>query len=127
MRLAGAATRMAAGGVVGVALLLQLLLVPPLMLRMASSIAPSLWPMSLCAATNTSGPTQFPEQPLPPHHHDMCPLCQSHPVPLGLVVAAVILICLIGRWVLAVWPRRCGHRPAVQFRPYSPRAPPVFG
>jgi len=116
-----AAMRFVTSFAVSVAVLLQLWLMPPLMLRMASGLAP----FTLCSSDIASSPSRPPGLPVSPHRHDICPLCQSHPAPLGLVLTVTVLIDPAQYWTPAPWSRLASLRPVAAFRLYSPRAPPV--
>jgi hypothetical protein len=121
--------RAAAALVAAFAILMQLMLAPPLLLRMAADAA---W----LAAIPTShagvapGPVADagePGQPaLPAHDHAHCVLCQSHLVPL-LAVAVALPLIVAACWRLATqaagaaMPR--GRR---RFESYASRAPPAL-
>jgi hypothetical protein len=130
MATAGAALRVGAAVVVAAALLLQLLVTPPLAMRMLSGLAQGAWPSVLCTSdgpARTGAPAREPQLPGSPHHHDTCLLCQGQPVALGLIAVAVIALAAAGGWRRAEWTWRMVAAPPLLFGTYRPRAPPAFG
>jgi hypothetical protein len=86
-----------------VALLVQMLLAPPLAMRMLSG--PAAWPTALCTATPSDrsvDPVHHQSPPAFPHDHDDCPLCRSSSVALGLPVAVYLAPVVVANW------RNCG-------------------
>ena len=110
---------------VAVGLLLNLILAPPLAMRMLSEQASTGWP-ALCAS-GSAGHASAPTRQLPgtPHDHSTCPLCQCHLIPMAViaVVLSVFAVAMCGQRsvqvTLALAP------PARPFWLYSPRAPPL--
>jgi hypothetical protein len=130
MATAEAALRTGAAVVVAAALLLQVLVTPPLAMRMLSGLAQGAWSSVLCTSSDrarTDAPARAPQLPASPHHHDTCLLCQSHPASLGLIAVAVFALAAAGTWHRAAWTWRSGATPPLLFGAYRPRAPPAFG
>jgi len=126
--LGGTEVRALAHVVVAAALLLQLLMMPPLAMRMLSGVTSSNWPATLCASSSsarTSVPLPYSPLPASSHDQDGCPLCQSHSVPLAPLVAGMVIVVLITRWRWLHGTTVVILAPSTPFRLYSSRAPPA--
>jgi hypothetical protein len=125
---ASTAVRTTAACAAAVALLLQLILAPPLAMRMLVGRAFAAWPAAYCigaSAERPSAPADHPGSPASPRDHDSCPVCQSHAAPLGPVAIKLALRELNVSWwqfqsLVAATP--AWVRP---IRLYSSRAPPI--
>jgi hypothetical protein len=125
----GTAVRATAAFGAAAALLVQLFVMPPLAMRMLSSLTSGGWPVALCSrgpVERTDAPTHQPQLPAAPHDHDGCPLCQSHSVPLAIIAVGVVILGATTSWR---WLRRAMlvmPAPSAPFRLYSSRAPPAL-
>jgi hypothetical protein len=125
----GGAARPLTGAAVAAALLLQLFVMPPLAMRMLSAMTAGGLPAALCASVSSArlpAPEQPSQPPALPRAHDLCPLCQSHSVPLSPIPVGIVIVALITSWR---WVRRAAlamPAPAAPFRLYSARAPPAL-
>ncbi len=125
----GTAVRAMTAFVAAAASLLQLFVMPPLAMRMLSSLTSGGWPVALCSrgpAERSSAPAHQPQLPASPHDHDGCPLCQCHSVPLAVIAVVIVILALTTGWR---WLRRAMlviPVPSAPFRLYSSRAPPAL-
>jgi len=92
---------------------------------MASWSGQQGWPLALCAMHAADRTTDFPGAPVRPHDHPRCPVCQSHSVPLGILIGAMLLFSVTTRWRRWIWTALATPAPTRPFRLYASRAPPV--
>ena len=112
---------------VAVTLLLNLIVTPPLAMRMLSDQVSTGWPVALCA-NGSAGHPDAPTNRLPgtSHDHGTCPLCQCHLIPFAIIAVAVSMSAA------ALCSQQSRHVALAQqplappFRLYSPRAPPAL-
>jgi hypothetical protein len=125
----GTAVRAMAAFVAAAALLLQLFVMPPLAMRMLSSLTSGGWSVVLCSggpAERSSAPAHQPQLPASPHDHDGCPLRQCHSVPLAVIAVVILILAVTTSWrwlrpVMLIIPV-----PSAPFRLNSSRAPPAL-
>ncbi len=118
-------SRLTAGGLVAFALLLQVLFAAPLAIRMAAAASLTGDVVTSCAPVAQVNDPHPGHHQLPPHHHEQCPLCSSHAVPVALPMGKPPLPPLATAWLFLRPPPTAPPGRSLRFTSYLSRAPPA--